>query len=123
MKFVAISDTHGQHYKLELPEADVLIHAGDISGIGLQSEVYDFLTWFSKQNYEYKIFIAGNHDFYFERVPEDEIKNMIPDNIIYLNDSGININGVQIWGSPVSPFFYNWAFNRHRGVDIKKHWD
>ncbi|WP_227990698.1 metallophosphoesterase family protein [Flavisolibacter ginsenosidimutans] len=32
MKFVAIADTHGKHRLLKtLPEADVLIHAGDIS--------------------------------------------------------------------------------------------
>lgn len=29
MRIVCISDTHGLHRKLVLPEADILIHAGD----------------------------------------------------------------------------------------------
>jgi Icc-related predicted phosphoesterase len=33
------------------------------------------------------------------------------------------IDGINIWGSPVSPWFYDWAFNRKRGDDIRKHWD
>jgi Icc-related predicted phosphoesterase len=48
---------------------------------------------------------------------------MLPDNLIYLNDSQIVIEGIKIWGSPIQPWFYDWAFNRQRGADIKKHWD
>jgi Icc-related predicted phosphoesterase len=33
------------------------------------------------------------------------------------------IEGLNIWGSPVQPWFYDWAFNRKRGSEIKKHWD
>ena len=43
--------------------------------------------------------------------------------IIYLNDSGVVIDGLKIWGSPIQPDFFNWAFNRKRGEEIKKHWD
>lgn len=25
--------------------------------------------------------------------------------------------------SPITPYFFNWAFNRHRGAAIKPHWD
>jgi Icc-related predicted phosphoesterase len=123
LKFTAISDTHGKHQQLSLPPGDVLIHAGDISGRGNEVEVIDFLNWFTTQNFEHKILIAGNHDFYFEREPADQIKKILPKNIIYLNDSGATINNIKIWGSPITPWFYNWAFNRHRGNEIKKHWD
>jgi Icc-related predicted phosphoesterase len=123
MKFTTISDTHGKHNYLQLPAGDVLIHAGDVSSMGKEYEVLNFLDWFAKQDYEYKIFIAGNHDFYFERMPDADIQNIIPKNVIYLNDSGVTINGINIWGSPISPWFYDWAFNRHRGEPIKKHWD
>lgn len=123
MKFIAISDTHGRHQDLVLPKGDVIIHAGDVSKIGEQKEIADFLQWFSNQDFAYKIFIAGNHDFYFERIPPEIIKNSIPPGIIYLNDSGITIEGIHIWGSPVTPWFYNWAFNRQRGAAIQKHWD
>ena len=123
MKFVAISDTHCRHNNLKLPKGDVLLHGGDICYKGNKEEVVDFLRWFDKQEYAYKIFIAGNHDFYLEKTKPAEIKKLIPESIIYLNDSGIVIEGINIWGSPVTPWFYNWAFNRHRGEEILKHWD
>lgn len=123
MKFVFISDTHGRHSSILLPKGDVLIHAGDISLSGKKEEAENFLQWFSKQNFNHKIFIAGNHDFFFEKATDEEIKRMLPENIIYLNDSGTIINGIKIWGSPVTPQFYNWAFNRKRGEAIRKHWE
>jgi Icc-related predicted phosphoesterase len=123
MKFIAISDTHGFHHKLSLPAGDVLVHAGDVCNRGTEKEALDFITWFSNQNYKYKIFIAGNHDFYFEKTPFDIIEKVIPKNVIYLCDSGVQIEGINIWGSPVSPWFYNWAFNRFRGADILMHWN
>lgn len=122
MIFITISDTHGQHDKLILPPGDVLIHAGDVSKRGKEHEVKDFLRWFSSLDYKYKIFIAGNHDFLFEQYPDEKINALIPDNVIYLNDNGVRIEGIHIWGSPVSPWFFDWAFNRHRGAEIDKHW-
>jgi len=123
MKIVVISDTHTQHRKVKLPDADMIIHAGDISSRGLQHEVFDFYQWFGSLDYKYKIFIAGNHDFYFEKHSQATILKEIPDNLIYLNDSGVEIEGLKIWGSPIQPWFYDWAFNRHRGDAIKKHWN
>ena len=123
MKFVAISDTHDKHAGLSLPEGDVIIHAGDATMRGTEQQVRNFLQWFSGLDYRYKIFIAGNHDFLFERLPEEEVRKLIPENVIYLNDSGVEIEGIKIWGSPIQPWFQDWAFNRQRGADIKKHWD
>jgi Icc-related predicted phosphoesterase len=123
LKFVAISDTHGQHEKLLLPKGDVLIHAGDISMRGDEASIKEFLHWFSHQNYQYKILIAGNHDFYFERASTGQIEKIIPEGVIYLNDTGITINNIKFWGSPITPWFFDWAFNRYRGEQIKRHWD
>lgn len=123
MKFIAISDTHGQHDKLSLPEGDIVIHAGDISGRGTEQQVRDFLEWFSSLDHRYKIFIAGNHDFFLEKASAEIVRSMIPSNVIYLNDSAIEIEGIKIWGSPVQPWFHDWAFNRQRGADIRKHWN
>jgi Icc-related predicted phosphoesterase len=106
-----------------LPKGDVLLHAGDISYKGNKEEIKDFLHWFSNQNFRYKIFIAGNHDFYMEHIRVSELSALISDNIIYLNDSGVTVEGINIWGSPVTPWFFNWAFNRHRGEEIQKHWN
>jgi len=123
MKFVVISDTHGQHRSLKLPKGDVIIHAGDISKSGHPVEIEDFLDWFSKLKFKYKIFIAGNHDFFLEHAHPRVIEQMIPKGVIYLNDSGAEINGIKFWGSPITPWFHNWAFNRERGEEIKKHWE
>ena len=123
MKLILISDTHSKHENINLPMGDILIHAGDVSSRGTLEEIKGFLDWFSSQPHQYKIFIAGNHDFWFENKSEADISLLIPQNVIYLNDNGVTIEGVHFWGSPVQPEFHNWAFNRKRGLEIKKHWD
>ena len=123
MKIVIISDTHGQHARLKLPPGDLLIHAGDVSNTGGKTDAVRFLNWFSTQPFPHKIFIAGNHDLFFEQEPTQQIHKMIPPGIVYLNDSGTTVNGFHIWGSPVTPWFQNWAFNRHHGNDINRHWN
>jgi Icc-related predicted phosphoesterase len=123
LKFVVISDTHSRHHSIRLPKGDVLIHAGDVSYRGKKDEVVDFIGWFQKQKFQHKIFIAGNHDFYLEKIKPQELEKLIPQDIIYLNDSGVKLDKVNIWGSPVTPWFHDWAFNRHRGERIRKHWE
>lgn len=123
MKIVAILDTHGQHRKLKLPNGDMIIHAGDISKRGHPVEIEDFLDWFSNLKFRHKVFIAGNHDFFLEDANPDIVGRMVPKNVMYLNDTGVEIDGLKIWGSPVTPYFHNWAFNRKRGSEIKAHWD
>jgi predicted phosphodiesterase len=122
MRFVAISDTHGQHQKLQLPAGDVLLHAGDVSRRGTAAEVAEFMQWMASQPYAHKIFIAGNHDFFFEKTDPEVIQQLIPPGVTYLSDSGTQIADIPIWGSPISPWFYDWAFNRHRGAAIARHW-
>jgi len=124
MKFIVVSDTHFQHHKLQLPEGDAIIHAGDLTETGRKEEVLDFLDWFTSLHYPHKIFIAGNHDFFLEKISHSsEEKELIPAGIHYLNDSGVTIGNLSIWGSPVQPQYYNWAFNRKRGSEIQQHWD
>ena len=127
MKIIAISDTHTKHNQIPqnyLKDSDLIIHSGDVSSTGKKNEVKDFLDWFSNLPIEHKVFIAGNHDFYFEENTTDDIQSLLNNypNIIYLNDSGVEIDGFKIWGSPVQPWFYDWAFNRV-GSDICRHWD
>ena len=131
MKIICISDTHNKHnlipskYLENVDGAiDTIIHAGDMSGRGWRVEIETFLNWYDKLPFKNKILIAGNHDFFLEQFPEKEIKEMLAKypSIIYLNDSGVEIDGVKFWGSPVQPWFYNWAFNR-RDKEIIPHWD
>lgn len=127
MNITFLSDTHNKHKLIPseyLPGGDIIIHCGDVSSRGTESEIDAFLNWYSKLPYTHKIFIAGNHDFFFENTSKYivEAKMSKYPEITYLNDSGIEIDGVKIWGSPVQPYFGGWAFNR-LGEYIKKHWD
>jgi Icc-related predicted phosphoesterase len=118
-----ISDTHCQEKDMKMPGGDILIHAGDVSYRGTIKEILPFLEWFEAQNYKYKILVPGNHDWGFENafgVYREECERR---NIILLNDTGIELEGIKIWGSPVQPEFCDWAFNRERGHEIRRHWN
>lgn len=116
-----MSDTHGLHGQIAVPEGDLLLHAGDVSAMGELRQVEEFLSWFALQPHPHKVFIAGNHDFLAERNPA-LFEELVPAGIHYLNDSGATVAGLRIWGSPVTPWFYDWAFNRRRGEEIRRHW-
>lgn len=118
-----ISDTHSRHGMFPVPGGDLLIHAGDCTSNGSKEAIWQFINWMEPQLYTHKVLIPGNHDWGFEKnfaYWKDECEKR---NIHLLNDSGITIDGVSIWGSATTPFFNNWAFNRHRGADIRRHWD
>lgn len=117
-----ISDTHTQHGKIHLSGGDILIHSGDCSSGELESALV-FLDWFKEQHYQHLILVAGNHDTIFELIPELMEEECKKRSIILLNDSGCEVEGIKIWGSPVQPWFCDWAFNRQRGADIRRHWD
>jgi hypothetical protein len=47
----------------------------------------------------------------------------LPDNVYYLENNSIKLEGINIWGSPISPSFgYGWGFNKDRGHDINEVW-
>ena len=122
-----ISDTHTKHKHVtgELPGGDILIHCGDISNRGYMNEIKNFLEWFDGiKGYEYKIFIAGNHDFGFQDNPNLCAK-LLQDypTVTYLEDSSVIVDGIKIYGSPWQPRFHNWAFNVNRGWDIAQKWE
>lgn len=122
MKIVCISDTHDQHDRISLPDGDMLLHAGDFSSMGTFQQVTQFLDWFGQQPHRHKVFIAGNHDFLAEREP-GLFRSLIPAHCHYLENQGVNIEGLHLWGSPMTPWFFDWAFNRQRGEDIRRYWE
>ena len=122
LRLVCISDTHGYlPSSAQIPTGDVLIHAGDWTSHGTQQQTLKFLHWFAQHPHKHKILIAGNHDLWVEN--NSAFQGFVPAGVTYLQDGGCTIEGLNFWGSPVQPEFFNWAFNRKRGIDIQRHWD
>ena len=121
MRIVCVSDTHSQHEKLVLPEGDLLIHSGDFSNLGKINEISSFNEWLGKQPFKNKVIVAGNHDLLFES--NNSLAKSLITNATYLENSLVNVEGLKIYGTPVSPRFYNWAFNKERGSEINRYWD
>lgn len=84
-------------------------------------EVVDFNRWLEAQPHSHKIVVAGNHDRLFESRPAEARKLLT--NAIYLEDTGVVVEGLSVWGSPVTPVFNDWAFNVERGAAIRRYWD
>lgn len=52
------------------------------------------------------------------------LENGLDDNVYYLENSDITIDGLKVWGSPITPSFgYGWGFNKNRGYDINEVWN
>lgn len=142
MKILFTSDTHSFHNEIPqewLVEADVICHSGDFCMRGNFAEGLGFMEWFEKLPYKHKIFIAGNHDVCFDETHKkcsryriehknyigeyiEDIKNKVPSGITYLENSEVVIDGIKFWGSPMTPEFYDWAFNAPRGEALAECW-
>lgn len=110
LKIVAISDIHSQ--LPDIPECDILLISGDfVNSLKYSiSENYDWLNtsfrqWLENIPAKHVVSVAGNHDFIFEHKKQPELPWH------YLEDSGVCIEGVNIYGSPWQPVFGGWAFN------------
>lgn len=149
MKIAVFSDTHNKHKQIELPECDIAIFAGDATSVGHKHEVESFLNWYGKQyQCKHKVFIAGNHDKSFDKrfFTQYEDHDLFKENehlgkpgwlvemldrarimfqVHYLENSSITLEGIKIWGSPITPSFYRqyWAFNADRNEEIQSYWN
>lgn len=121
MRVAFVSDLHGNLCKI--PECDLLIMAGDLTPTDIGPRNYKqkldkhvawvkgpFTDWVSDSPAKETVLIAGNHDFVFQERP-DVVKGLP---FTYLYNSSTEVGGVKIWGSPYTPWFYNWAFNAPR---------
>jgi len=120
LRIVCLSDTHNRHKALEVPDGDVLVHAGDATMRGAPEEIAAFDAWLGLQPHAHKLVVAGNHDWLFERDPE-QARGLLR-NATYLQDSGMEIAGLRFWGSPWQPWFLDWAFNLRRGAALEAKW-
>jgi Icc-related predicted phosphoesterase len=123
MKICCISDTHGAHRKLTIPECDILVHAGDFSNIGIWKHVDDFFSWLDEQPAKHIVLIAGNHDISFDlhyrgryfadNRPSAALKKQALvkcKRLFYLENTSATIGGLKWFGSPFSLPFFDWAF-------------
>jgi predicted phosphodiesterase len=89
----------------KIPNADILIHAGDFTRRGTLKEIDNFADFLGSLNIKHKIVIAGNHDILFDS-KYDSHKNESLNakshlkNCYYLEDSSIEIYGYKFYGSP-----------------------
>lgn len=100
MKCVAISDTHGKHHSVFIPEGDVIIHCGDITRKSNLSEITDFIEWFGGLNFQYKILVAGNHDRFIGKRKPEFFELISANKISYLENTLVRVNGFTVFGSP-----------------------
>ena len=148
MKICFISDTHEKHPPV-LPSADLLVHCGDLTGIGTFKAFKKEVEWLSGLKHQYPagiIFVPGNHDKgldpdYIKLVikgwdkdpyhnwpplhfPSDveDIKAMFSRAGIHLliNESVV-IGGIHFYGSPLTSPFMNWAFMA-KEVELAEQW-
>jgi Icc-related predicted phosphoesterase len=100
----------------------ILIHSGDFMVNGSSTEeIDDFNAWLGTLPFRHKLVVAGNHDLLFDQKPELARAHLTQ--ATYLQDSGVSVEGLNFWGSPVNSVGEGWAFSRERMVKIRKHWD
>ena len=117
LRLVLLSDTHGLHRNVQVPDGDLLIHAGDFTNFSKsQSEIVDFNTWLGELPHRHKIVVPGNHEFFLEADPS---KRSLLSNATLLINQAIQVEGIRIWGSPVTPL-YGGAFGMSSVVDRKR---
>jgi hypothetical protein len=138
LRVVCISDTHAKHADLDVPNGDILLHAGHLTSVGMPEDFQAFEAWMSSLPHRHKIVIAGNHDVlldpaFYERNwsrfhrehqdPCDTIASMRESRAFeYLEDTSVTLLGYRFHGSPWQPEFYNWAFNLERGEACAEAW-
>lgn len=60
IRILAMSDSHRQHQRFTLPDADLFIHAGDFTNFGNGAE--EFAIWYWQLPYKKKLVVLGNHE-------------------------------------------------------------
>lgn len=122
MKITLISDTHCRHDAVDVGSGDMIIHCGDSTIYGEEWEMKNFIEWFRKLPFKYKVFINGNHEVMVWK------RNLMPklteelqyENCFYLENSGVEIEGLKLWGSPNTPEFFDWAYmyQRYKAAEV-----
>jgi Icc-related predicted phosphoesterase len=121
LRIAALADLHG-HFPKDVPNCDVLVVAGDVvlfnpemsqksQAMDLRDQLRGFRSFTDTLNMHriHVVYVAGNHDFPFQDLGEQWVRDSFGTN--YLLDSGVEIEGVNFYGSPWQPWMGGWAFN------------
>lgn len=107
---VCISDTHD--LMVDVPEGDILIHAGDLTNAGTVADIQKQVDWLKSMPHAVKVVVCGNHDSYFDKTSrkvEDVKSGAKPDfgDILYLEGDmtvqKVKGRKVTIFGAPDIP--------------------
>ena len=118
LRIVCISDTHSgvenKQLPFNIPDGDILIHAGDFTNYGEVDKVKEFNSWLGTLPHTVKIVVAGNRDISFDssmvgpqnkhwekfQHPDiDKVKTLLT-NCTYLEDTSVIVNGFKFHGTP-----------------------
>jgi Icc-related predicted phosphoesterase len=117
VQLVLLSDTHELHREIDIPYGDILIHAGDFTMFSKNLDaILDFNAWLGELPHRHKIVVPGNHEFFLEANPT---KRSLLSNAIVLINEAVEVHGLKIWGSPVTPL-YGGAFGLNSAEDRKR---
>ncbi len=119
MVLVLFADTHELHREVEVPAGDILICAGDFTMFSKSvSAIEDFNDWLGELPHRHKIVVPGNHEFFLESNPD---RRSLLDNAKVLIDEGVEIGGLNIYGSPMTPLL-GAAFGKSSPKDRARTW-
>jgi predicted MPP superfamily phosphohydrolase len=92
IRFLVLSDTHGNDLPASLPQCDVLLHCGDITEDGSPESIEKALQALGNIKAELKLMIAGNHEISMDKD-------------YYLGEGGLpeDVEKTQKLFSPTSP--------------------
>lgn len=100
----AFSDTHGMYRRLSIPaDTDIIICAGDACEGFNPADLQDFFAWYTGIPAKLRIFVPGNHDRIFNQEPA-RARNLIPGGIVYLENEGIEFDGIKFYSVPARPY-------------------
>jgi 3',5'-cyclic AMP phosphodiesterase CpdA len=131
---VSISDTHRS--QPEVPDGDLLLHAGDLTNHGTFAELQEQLDWLASLPHRHKVVIGGNHDSlldpgYVARFPDRSYEtegrtgaDLNWHDLIYLNNTSVTLEfhggsrKLSIFGSPWTRQYGSFAFQYPTTRDV-----
>ena len=111
-----ISDTHDVNQSLNMlvpNDIDIVFFTGDMTYRGADWELQKLLENFKalKQRVKYIVGTLGNHEKGAEGKEAEWKQKFLDVGVILLDHESVEIEGIKIFGSPYTPWFFDWAFS------------